>query len=69
MPKKITDWAIVPETFGLEYAVLLFNAHNRAAMARLCRLGRVPCKKIGRKWIFDKESAQEFFRTREAASA
>lgn len=56
---RITDWSMVPLTFGLEYAELLLGM-KRVAITRMCRMGEIPCKKFGRKWLFSRKAIRSF---------
>lgn len=56
---RITDWSLVPLTFGIEYAELLIG-RKRNAITRMCRMNAIPCRKVGRQWWFDRESIRKF---------
>ena len=56
---RITDWSLVPLTFGLEYAALLIG-RKRPAISRMCRMNAIPCRKARRQWWFDRESIKKF---------
>lgn len=60
--KPITDWNMVPVTFGLEYAELIFNL-KRATITRKCRDHELPGRKIGRKWIFNRDEIREMLKS------
>ena len=38
-------------------------------IARLCRLGKLPCRRLGRYWLISREDAQHWLEERKAKQA
>ncbi len=58
-PRKPCTWDKVPVTFNADYAALLFDVSRRTILY-WCKMGDIPAKKTGKRWIFDKETIMEW---------